>query len=40
MFSCLTGEGPLSLEMYMDMSDESEAVLIDSCFRDLRAHMG
>jgi hypothetical protein len=42
-YKCLTGEGPSTLASYVDISDatdESEAILFDSCLRDLREFMG
>ncbi|KAI1562015.1 hypothetical protein PtrEW4_010229 [Pyrenophora tritici-repentis] len=38
-YTCLTGEGPSNRKYYVDVS-AAEGMLIDSCFRDLREHMG
>lgn len=37
-WTCLTGEGPCTRKYYVDVSD-TEYMLIDSCFRDLREEM-
>jgi hypothetical protein len=39
-FECITGEGAVTRDLYMDVSDESEAMLIDACLRELRNDMG
>lgn len=42
-WTCLTGEGPATRDYYVDISDaadDSEAIMFDSCLRDLREHMG
>jgi hypothetical protein len=38
-FTRITGEGDSTRKHYVDVSD-SEGMLIDSCFQDLREHMG
>jgi hypothetical protein len=39
-YTYITGEGPSTQEYYYNVTDSNEAMLIDSCFRDVREHMG
>ena len=39
-YACITGEGESTRNYYYEFTDSNEAMMIDSCSRDMREHMG